>query len=101
MLGNKLQALTQLKKALVMRKEAVTMNIDGDAAQHLLNTYSNLIRIYREMGDYEKALEYYDQAINESNAWNRLPYPKDAEHRLHGDRGDVFIELGKMNEALE
>ncbi|MCD8003143.1 MAG: SIR2 family protein [Clostridia bacterium] len=100
MLGNKLQALTQLKKALVMRKEVVTMNIDGDAAQHLLNTYSNLIRIYREMGDYEKALEYYDQAINESNAWNRLPYPKDAEHRLHEDRGDVFIELGKMNEAL-
>lgn len=57
------RAINSLKETLELRKQIVTMNIDADAAQHLLNTHSNLIRVYTLKGDLDKALEHFRPGV--------------------------------------
>lgn len=85
-------SIEKLNDAMTMRKEIVTMNIDPDASQHLLNTYSNLIRIYTKSGQCKTAMELYETAMGENDAWKRLPYPADAKMRLMEDKGDILME---------
>jgi two-component sensor histidine kinase len=61
-------------------------------------SWMGLIRAYHENGEKEKAIEAGDKCIAIAN--NYLPNEKFLLAKAHAYRGDVWLDLGKYQEAL-
>ncbi len=87
------RSIETLNNALEMRKHIVKENGELDAAPHLFNTYSNLIRCYIKSDEIEKAMESFYMAEQETDAWHKLPKENESKGRLLEDKGDILKHL--------
>lgn len=95
------KALECLDLALEQRKGLVHDEY-RDLPQHIVNTYSNIIRIYlNDLKDTDKALKEYNLCIQEEYIKNKLSVFPDAKRRIITDHGDILSAMGKYDEAFK
>lgn len=99
LLGESTKALRTLEAALSLRKELFYEDKIG-SANHLVNTYSNMIRIFLKRGEIKEAKIKYDAYLAEPGIWNRLEDHPDAKCRILTDYGDILHAL-KDKEAYK
>lgn len=87
-LGLKNQAIGYLEQAL-----GATRNIATGRVQTLIS----LGLFYRQQGEYDKAIDYYQQAIN----WARQNGDRIGETKALHQLGETFLELKKTSDAIE
>lgn len=69
-------------------------NKDSTVSRHYVSIYNDLGQIYRDNGDYDKALSYYDDAESKSNNLSD-------SITITNNRGFLYLEQGKYHLAIE
>lgn len=88
------RAIQTLDEALVLRKEIFTDGT-GSSANHLVNTYSNKIKIYLENDKLKEARDVYEAFKQEQDIWNRLEDHPGAKRRILEAYGDILEAEGE------
>ena len=96
-LGKYNDALNYFKKA-----ENICINEIGEDYSILSLIYNNMAIIYKLNYDYEKALEYYNIALNSLNDSN-LPFKEKMYEtsKIHHNIGIVYKHLNEIEKAIE
>ena len=70
----------------------------GPAHPSTAQTYNNLATVYLAMGDYPKALEYYEKALKivETVLGPEHPYPATTCHNM----SHVYLEIHDLDNAI-
>ncbi len=85
------KAIQTLEIALTLRKELFCVDKDkGICNQHLVNTYSNIIRILLSEKKIEEAKNMYEAYQSEPDIWERLKDFPDAKRRILTDYGNIL-----------
>jgi CHAT domain-containing protein len=92
------------KKALAYYKKAERLCIEniGEDYSLLSLVYNNMARIYKINGDLDKAVEYYNIALNSING-SDLTYNKKVNEssKIHQNLGTVYKNLKLYSKAIE
>jgi len=96
-LGKYRDALDYVKKA-----ENICINEIGEDYSILSLIYNNMAIIYKINNDYEKAIEYYIEALNKLRESN-LPFKRkmDVSSKIHHNIGIVYKHLNEFGKSIE
>ena len=97
---NSAKALESLNKALKIRVR-LNDNEDGSLINHIINTYSNIIRILLLNGKTESAADQYTECVNLEKIKNELDSHAVAKQRILSVHGDILCAQGEYITAAQ
>lgn len=93
------EAINTLEIALDLRKELFYEG-KNESAQHLVNTYSNRIRVFLKEGKTAEAENEYKAYMTEPCIWEQLENHPDARCRILTDHGNILCASLNYTEAF-